>query len=229
MALPVDLALVLAVDVSASVDLDEFALMVEGLGAAIEDPSVLAAFTAGPAGAVAVAALFWSEPQGQELAADWTRIADAASAAEAAQLLRTAPRPARPGRTAIGAALLAGATLLGRGPWPAARLVVDLAGDGRQNAGPALGPARRLLVDAGITINGLAIANEEPDLAAWYAANLIGGPGAFVMETPDYAAFAEAMREKLLREARGSVIARAAGHPAGAGSRTPAPPKESPA
>lgn len=206
MALTVDLALVLAVDVSASVDLDEFALMVEGLGSAMEDSSVLAAFTSGPSGAVAVAALFWSEPQGQEIAADWTRVSDPASAAQAAGLLRTAPRPARPGRTAIGAGLLAAATMLGRCPWPAARLVVDVSGDGRQNSGPSLAPARQLLIDGGITINGLAVANEEPDLAAWYAANLIGGPGAFAMETPDYAAFAEAMRQKLLREARGSVI-----------------------
>lgn len=207
MALTVDLALVLAVDVSASVDLDEFALIVEGLGSAIEDEAVLAAFRAGPAGAVAIAALFWSEPGAAELAADWTRIADAEAAAVAAALLRSAPRPARPGRTAIGAALLAAAALLGRCPWQAGRLGVDVSGDGRQNAGPPLAQARQLLVDGGITINGLAVANEEPDLAAWYAAHLIGGPGAFAMETPDYAAFAEAMRRKLLREARGSVIA----------------------
>lgn len=207
MAEPVDLALVLAIDVSASVDLDEFALMTEGLARAVEDAGVLAAFTAGPAGAVAVAALFWSEPQGQEIAAAWTRIADAAGAAALAGELRGAPRPASPGRTAIGAALLAAGRLLGQCPWRASRLVVDVSGDGRVNAGPALAPARRVLVDAGITINGLAVENEEPDLAAWYAANLIGGPGAFVISTPDYAAFAEAMREKFLREARGSLIA----------------------
>jgi hypothetical protein len=202
----VDLALVLAVDVSASVDLDEFILMVEGLAAALEDSAVLGAFTSGPAAAVAVTCLLWSEPGGHEVAAPWMRIADAAGASGLAELMRTAPRPARPGRTAIGAALLASATLLARCPFPAGRLVVDVSGDGRHNAGPALPPARQTLIDAGITINGLAVANEEPDLAAWYAANLIGGPGAFAMETPDYAAFAEAMREKLRREARGSVI-----------------------
>jgi hypothetical protein len=217
---PVDLALVLAVDVSASVDLDEFALMVEGLGSALEDASVLRAFTSGPAGAVAVACMFWSEPTGHEIAAPWTRIADGGAAAEMAGLVRTAPRPARPGRTAIGAALLAAGRLLATCPFPARRLVVDVSGDGRQNAGPALAPARLALLDAGITINGLAVANEEPDLAAWYAANLIGGPGAFAMETPDYAAFAQAMREKLLREARGVPIAWAGGHLAPATPRS---------
>ncbi|MCC7282886.1 MAG: DUF1194 domain-containing protein [Acetobacteraceae bacterium] len=203
----VDLALVLAIDVSASVDLDEFALMTEGLAAAIEDSEVLAAFTSGPAGAVGLAALFWSEPTGQEVVLAWHRIADGAGAAVAAGLLRDAPRPARPGRTAIGAGLLAAARLLARCPFPARRLVVDVSGDGRQNAGPALAPARQTLVDAAITINGLAVANEEPDLAAWFAANLIGGPGAFAMETPDYGAFSRAMREKLVREARGLLIA----------------------
>jgi len=203
----VDLALVLAIDVSASVDLDEFALMTEGLARALEDVGVQAAFTGGPAGAVALTALFWSEPTGQEIAAPWMRIADSAGAAEMAGLLRTAPRPARPGRTAIGAALLASARMLARCPFAARRLAIDVSGDGRQNAGPALPPARLALLDAGITINGLAIANEEPDLPAWYAANLIGGPGAFAMDTPDYAAFAQAMREKLVREARGVLIA----------------------
>jgi hypothetical protein len=203
----VDMALVLAVDVSASVDLDEFVLMAEGLATALEDAAVVRALTSGEAGAAAIACLFWSEPGGHEIAVPWMRFGDAATAAEIAALLRTAPRPARPGRTAIGAALLAAATLLARCPFPAGRLVVDVSGDGRHNAGPPLPPARQTLLDAGITINGLAVANEEPDLAAWYAANLIGGAGAFAMETPDYAAFAEAMREKLLREARGSVIA----------------------
>lgn len=206
MADPVDLALVLAVDVSASVDLDEFALMVDGLAAAVEDPAVLAGFTAGPAGGVALAALFWSEPTGHAIAAPWMRVADATGAAAFAEQLRSAPRPAQPGRTAIGAALLAGAVLLGRCPHPATRQVIDVSGDGAHNAGPALGPARQLVLDAGITINGLAVENEEPDLAQWYAANLVGGPGAFAMATPDYAAFAQAMREKLLRETRGSVV-----------------------
>jgi hypothetical protein len=206
MAAAVDLALVLAIDVSASVDLDEFALMTEGLAAAIEDPLVVAALTGGAVGAVALAALFWSEPRGHAIAAPWTRVGGAAEAASFAGLLRTAPRPPQPGRTAIGAALLAGAVLLGRCPFPSQRQVIDVSGDGAHNAGPALPPARQLVIDAGITINGLAIENEEPELAAWFAAHLIGGPGAFAMATPDYAAFADAMKQKLIREARGSVI-----------------------
>jgi hypothetical protein len=204
---PVDLAIVLAVDVSASVDLDEFVLMTEGLAQAVADQAVLAALTSGPRGAAALAALFWSEPTGHEIAAPWARLTDAAGAQDFAELLRTAPRPPRPGRTAMGAGVLAAAALLGRCPYAASRQVIDVSGDGQANAPPALAPARALVLELGITINGLAVENEEPGLAAWYAENLIGGPGAFAMACPDYAAFADAMRRKLLREARPPLIA----------------------
>jgi hypothetical protein len=203
----VDLAIVLAIDVSASVDLDEFALMIEGLAEAVTDASVLGALSSGPRGSAALAALFWSEPTGQLVAAPWTRVADAGGAGAFAELVRGAARPAQPGRTALGAGVLSAASLLGRNPFPAARQVIDVSGDGASNAGPALAPARRLVLDLGITINGLAVENEEPDLAQWYAAHLIGGAGAFAMPCPDYAAFAEAMKRKLLREAQGPVVA----------------------
>lgn len=202
-----DLAIVLAIDVSASVDLDEFALMIEGLAEAVTDASVLGALTSGPRGAAALAALFWSEPTGQLVAAPWTLVADATGASAFAALVRGAARPAQPGRTALGAGVLSAAALLGRNPYAAARQVIDVSGDGANNSGPALAPARRLVLDLGITINGLAVENEEPGLAQWYAANLIGGPGAFAMPCPDYQAFAEAMKRKLLREAQSPLVA----------------------
>ncbi len=197
---PVDVALVLAVDVSASVDFQEFALIVGGLAAAFRDDHVLAAATGGPRGAVALAALFWSETA--DIAASWTRIADAASAEAFAGHLEGAPRLPRPGATALGEGMVAALALLARCPADATRALVDVSGDGRTNRGRPSGPVRDLGVAAGVTLNGLAVLNEEPDLLEHYAAEVIGGPGAFAMPCQDYADFAEAMRRKLLRELR---------------------------
>ncbi len=198
---PVDLALVLAVDVSASVDYDEFALMIGGLSAAFLDAGVIAAATGGRHGAVAVAALFWSE--GQEVALDWARLADANQGAAIAAALLDAPRLPRPGATALGEGLVAALTLLGGCPAPATRRVVDVSGDGAGNRGRRSGPVRDAAVAAGVTINGLAVVNEEPGLLAHYAAEVIGGPGSFALECTDYADFAEAIGRKLVREMRG--------------------------
>ena len=200
---PLDLALVLAVDVSASVDPDEFALMIGGLARALEDPSVVAAIAAGPRGAMAVATLFWSE--GGEVAIPWTRVADAADAAQVAEALDAAPRLPRPGATALGEGMAAGLALLAAAPGDTRRLVLDVSGDGRGNRGRPAALMRDVAVAGGVTVNALAVVNEEPHLAAYYAGEVIGGPGAFVMECPDYATFAEAMRRKLLREIRGGA------------------------
>lgn len=200
----VDLALVLAVDVSASVDFDEFALMLGGLAAAFEDPAVIAAATGGPRGAVAVAVLFWSEAQ--EAALPWTRVADPEAGASLAAALLAAPRLPRAGATALGEGLVAALTLLGRCPAPATRQVVDVSGDGAGNRGRASGPVRDVAVAAGVVINGLAVLNEEPDLLQHYAAEVIGGPGSFVMACADFADFAEAIGRKLVREMRGPSL-----------------------
>ena len=201
---PVDLALVLAVDVSASVDFDEFALMIGGLSAAFLDPDVIAAATGGRRGAIAVAALFWSEAQ--DIALPWTRLAGAAEGARLAAALLDAPRLPRPGATALGEGLVAALTLLARCPASAERLVVDVSGDGASNRGRAPGPVRDIAVASGVVINGLAVVNEEPDLLAHYAAEVIGGPGSFVMECADYTDFAEAIGRKLVREFRGPSL-----------------------
>ncbi len=199
----VDLALVLAIDVSASVDFEEFALMVNGLGRAFLDPDVIAATTGGPRGAVAVAALFWSDEQ--EVAVPWQRIAGAAEGALLAEALEAAPRLPRPGATALGEGLVAALRLLAQCPAAATRLAVDVSGDGTSNRGRPPGPVRDLAVAGGATINGLAVVNEEPDLPEHYRTEVIGGPGAFVMECADYADFAEAIGRKLVREMRGTI------------------------
>jgi len=199
---PVDLALVLAVDVSASVNYDEFALMIGGLSAAFLDADVIAAATGGPQGAVAVAALFWSEVQ--ELALPWLRLTNPADGALIAEALLLAPRLPRAGPTALGEGLVAALTLLARCPAQASRQVVDVSGDGAGNRGRPSGPVRDVAVASGVVINGLAVVNEDPDLVAHYAAEVIGGPGSFVMECADYTDFAEAIGRKLVREMRGN-------------------------
>lgn len=201
-----DLALCLAVDVSASVDFDEFGLMVGGYAAAFRDPGVQAACTAGPRGAVAVAMLFWSgAAQPPEVAVPWALLDGAAAAEALAAAMEDAPRLPQPGATAIGEGMAAALALLARCPFDAARLVLDVSGDGRHNQGRAPGLVRDIGVAAGVTINGLAVLNEEPDLLAHYVAEVIGGPGSFAMDCPDYAAFAEAIRLKLAREIRGGL------------------------
>jgi hypothetical protein len=201
----VDLALCLAVDASSSVDFDEFALMLGGTAAALRDASVAAALSGGPHGAAALALLLWSGPGAQAVAVPWTRLDGPAAAAAFADLVENAPRLVPPGATALGEGMAAGLALLAACPAAASRLVLDVSGDGRHNQGRPPGPVRDIGVAAGVTINALAVLNEEPDLLDHYLAEVIGGPGAFAMPTPDYAAFAEAIRAKLLRETAAGV------------------------
>jgi hypothetical protein len=198
---PVDAAIVLAVDASASVDFVEFSLMLGGFASALRDPTVIVAATSGPRRAVALSAMFWSEAQA--VAVDWARV-DGPEAAEAfAAQLDAAPRLVRPAATALGEALVTALRLLARCPAAAARGVIDVSGDGQSNRGrPPAGP-RDVAVGSGVTINGLAILNEEPALLEHYRSEVIGGPGAFALSAADYQAFAEAMRAKLLQEFRG--------------------------
>lgn len=201
---PVDLALCLAIDVSDSVDFDEFALMIGGLAEAFRAPDVQAAALAGRHGAIAVAALFWAEAA--EPALDWMRLDSPSAAAAIADALEAAPRIPAGGATALGEGMVAGLAMLGRVPGRAERLVLDVSGDGAANRGRAPGLVRDIGVAAGVTINALAVLNEEPDLLAHYVAQVVGGPGHFAMECADYADFARAIRLKLLREIRGALV-----------------------
>lgn len=198
---PVDLALCLAVDVSASVDYDEYALMLGGYAAAFRDPAVFTLCVAGPRRAVAVGAVFWSGVSpGPEVAVPWLRLDGDAAAEAVAAALDAAPRLPRAGATALGEGMAAGLALLARCPADAARLVLDVSGDGRHNQGRPPGPVRDLGVLAGVTVNALAVLNEEADLLDHYRAEVIGGGGSFALACADYHAFAEAVRTKLLRE-----------------------------
>jgi hypothetical protein len=197
---PVDLALVIALDCSASVTFEEFGLMAGGCAAALRDPEVVSGLTGGPRGATLATLLLFSGPEAQAVAVAWSRIDSADTLEQFAAAVDNVERTLRPTTTAIGSALLACEALLGSLPMPALRRVIDVVGDGRANDGPAPAPIRDRLVEAGITINGLCVLHEEPDLVETFTREVIGGPGAFALPCPDYAAFADAMRQKLQRE-----------------------------
>ncbi|MBV9784337.1 MAG: DUF1194 domain-containing protein [Acidisphaera sp.] len=203
----VDLALLLALDCSASVTYEEFGLMAGGLAGALRDPAVISGLIGGEFHASLGALLLWSGSDAQELLVDWTRIASRDDALGFADAVDNTPRVVRGGLTAIGQALIACLAVLDTQPARARRQVIDVAGDGSSNDGTPPGPVRDRLAAAGITINGLCILHEEPDLLAYYTREVIGGPGSFAMTCPDYPAFSEAMRQKLTREIENRPVA----------------------
>jgi hypothetical protein len=202
----VDLALVLAVDGSASVTYEEFGLIAGGMAAALREPAIIAGLIGGPAKASLCSLLLWSGAGAQEVITDWTLIASSADASAFADQVDNMPRIVRAGQTAIGEALLASLTLLGRVPDTPGRRVVNVIGDGRSNDGIPPGPIRDRMAAAGITINGLCILHEEPDLLQSYTEEVIGGPNAFAITCKDYPAFTAAMRQKLAREINAPIV-----------------------
>jgi Protein of unknown function (DUF1194) len=196
----VDLQLVLAVDVSGSVNQMRFELQRDGYVAAFRHPHVLAAIRSGPAGAIAVTVTQWTGPALQFQVVPWTRISDAASAEDFAAAIERAPRQLFGGGTSISGAIDHAMSLWRESPFQAPRRVIDVSGDGANNRGRPAAQARDEAVAAGIGINGLPILALEPDLDRYYEQNVIGGPGAFMVVAHSYEAFAEAVRRKLIIE-----------------------------
>lgn len=196
---PVDTALVLAVDVSLSVDDGRYRLQKEGIAAAFETQAVLDAIRSGPRQAIEVAVEEYSDPDRQIPVVPWTRVATAGDAAALARRIRAVRRSSQ-GLTGVADALLAARDLLAAAPAPASRRVVDISSDGMSNIGTPITAARDALVGDGITINGLPILSEEPWLETYYREYVIGGPDAFVVVAEDPSSFAAAMRRKLARE-----------------------------
>jgi Ca-activated chloride channel family protein len=194
--------MVLAVDGSASVTYEEFGLIAGGMAAALRDPTV----AAGLVGNSMLSLLLWSGTGQQDVLTGWTIIASDADLRAFADDVDNMPRTVRAGATAIGEALLASLTLLAQVPAVPKRNIVNVIGDGRSNDGIAPGPIRDRMAAADITINGLCILHEEPDLLEFYTQNVIGGPGAFAVTCREYSDFAEAMRQKLTREIKGPVV-----------------------
>lgn len=198
----VDLALVLALDSSASVDAGEFALQRDGLAMAFRDGEVAAAIAGGARRRIAVAVIEWAGAAQQEVAVGWTLVGDAASASSLADRIAAIDRAIPTGATSIAGALGFAATLLAAAPFPADRLAIDLSGDGRNNQGRDIEEIRRRVVAQGVTINALAILNEHPTLDRYFEGRVIGGAGAFVEIAEDYGAYVGAIRRKLIREIR---------------------------
>jgi hypothetical protein len=203
---PVDLELLLAVDASGSVDAGEFELQRRGLAEAFRDPDVIAALAAYAPAGVAVGLMQWSGRRQQVMVVDWTPVRDAPSAWAFSAAIAGAGR-AILGETAIADALGFAIDQLERNRFVGARRVIDLSGDGANNAGGAPDALRDAAVALGITVNGLAILNEAPVLDFYYAQHVIGGPGAFILAAKDYQDFTQAIRRKLLREIEGAGLA----------------------
>lgn len=198
----VDLALILAIDCSFSVDGREFALQMEGIGRAFMHEEVKRAIAQGQRQRIAVAVVQWSDERNQIVSLPWTLVAGDADADELGKLLVNMPRQLTEGGTSISAALAFSAPLFAAAP-SAERQVIDVSTDGRNNSGPPVSPMRDRLVAQGITINGLTILNEWPTLDTYFENNVAGGIGYFVIPANDYQDYGEAIYRKLLREITG--------------------------
>ncbi|MAS44526.1 MAG: hypothetical protein CML46_13135 [Rhodobacteraceae bacterium] len=204
------LALILALDVSGSVDPGEWRLQADGLADAFRSPDLQEVVSALD-GDLAVAVTQWTGAGRQHLALGWTRLSSPASMRGFAVALGAMPRAWRHFSTAIGDAIDHAVGVGRAAPEDCARKVIDVSGDGASNEGAAPAAARLRALAEGWTINGLAIAGADPPPAAYYRAEVIIGPRAFVETARDFEAYPPAILRKLLREIRAdALISRAA-------------------
>lgn len=206
-AAPVELELVLAVDTSSSVSPEEFDLQMRGFAGAFRDPTVIAAIGATGAGGIAISMIQWSDNRRQEVAVEWQRLSDEASVTAFAEAIDATPRFLDGGGTAIGGAIEFALSQINRNAFDGRRKVIDISGDGRANQGASPDGLRDLAVLQGVTVNGLAILNEDASVAGYYKNNVIGGEGAFVITANDYESFQQAILEKLIKEIGGVPMA----------------------
>lgn len=209
--LPVDLELVLAVDVSGSIDAEEADLQRRGYVQALLNPKVAHAIRSGPFGRIAVAYVEWAGDHHQQTVIGWTLLDRRESIAAFADRLSESGI-GRERWTSISAALAYAAALFDGNGYDGMRKVIDVSGDGPNNSGPPVSFIRDAVVEKGITINGLPVVNDRPnpwggdppqDLDGYYRANVIGGPGAFLVVADGFDAFAQAILTKLLLEISG--------------------------
>ena len=206
----VDVELILAVDVSYSMDMDELAIQREGYAQAIISKEFLQALKAGPTGKIAVTYFEWAASSDQKIIIPW-RVIDGPETADAVanEIMKTPIR--RASRTSISGAIYFAMPLFDENPYHGLRRVIDISGDGPNNNGAPVTGARDAALQKGITINGLPIMVKEPsystmdidNLDFYYEDCVIGGPGSFVVSIKDRDKFKEAIRTKLLLEVAG--------------------------
>ena len=195
----VDLALVLAIDCSFSVDALEYQQQMQGTARALLAPEILQAVTRGARKRIAISAFLWSDPLVQFVIVPWQLLQSAADAKAVANVFLRSPRDVPKETTATGAALLFAQSLLATAP-PAFRHVIDISTDGECNSGPKVDEVRDAIVAQGIVINGLAITKDARDLNTYLRDNVIGGEQSFVVTATDFDAYGQSLRQKLFRE-----------------------------
>ena len=218
----VDLLLVLAADVSRSIDEIKFKLQRDGYAAAITDPAIVRAMqSAGPKKRIALMFIEWAGAGETKVIVDWTSVGSPEDARAFADGLLAAPRPFY-GRTAIGGAIEISLAQLALSPFRSDRKIIDVSGDGTNNAGREVTEARDQAIAAGVVVNGVVILSKIPlpfnpahthpmgGLLAYYENNVIGGPGSFALAAESFETFGQALRTKLIKE-----IAAAASVPPG--------------
>lgn len=196
----VDLELILAVDISRSVDDDEFALQMQGYVNAFNHPAVIRAIQSGQHKAIAITYVQWAGPLFQAQSVPWTMISDAESAADFADVLQAVTRATFGGGTSISGVIDYTVPMFDRNAYTGTRRVVDISGDGINNSGRQVAAARDDAVAAGVIINGLAILSDYPSLDSYFREFVAGGPGAFVIAAENFESFAAAIVNKLIRE-----------------------------
>jgi hypothetical protein len=207
----VDLLLVLAVDVSRSIDAAKFQLQREGYAAAVADPRVLDAVKSGRTSRIGLSLVEWSGVGAQKVVVDWSIVGDMEAAKGFGDRLLEAPRSFAD-RTSISGAIEFATGHLAKAPYDSSRRTIDVSGDGTNNAGRDVTLQRDDAVAKGITINGLVILSENPmswnpdhtnppgGLANYYKTNVIGGPNAFVMVAENFNSFGQAIIKKMIAE-----------------------------
>jgi hypothetical protein len=209
-AAPVDIELILAVDVSYSMDMDELAVQREGYAQALVSKEFLQALKTGPTGKIAITYFEWAASSDQKIIIPW-RVIDGPETADAVanEILKTPIR--RASRTSISGAINFAMPLFEENPHRGLRRVIDISGDGPNNNGTPVTLARDTALEKGIVINGLPIMVKEPSFSTmdienldWYYEDcVIGGPGSFVISIKDREKFKEAIRTKLVLEVAG--------------------------
>ena len=208
--IPVDTELVLAVDISYSMDFDELALQREGYIQALSSKEFADALRGGAHGKIAVIYIEWAGTHEQTIVVPWTLI-DGRTAAEAFAAKLAAAPVRRTYRTSISGGLIFAAEQFGKSDFKGVRRVIDVSGDGTNNQGPLIEPTRDDIVAKGIVINGLPLQLKMPtgsmldinNLHEYYEDCVIGGPGSFVIPVRERSQFVNAIRQKLVLEVSG--------------------------